>query len=74
MRAESTGMRGEKTVVIFDGTRQVLTMIDNEKKTYTEMTQEDAEKMGAQLSGMMAQIEKQMATMPPEQRARWNRR
>lgn len=69
MRAESTGMRGEKTVVIFDGTRQVLTMIDHEKKTYTEMTQEDADKLGAQLSGVMAQLEKQMAGMTPEQRA-----
>ena len=60
MRAESTDPRGEKTVVIFDGTRQVLTMIDTEKKTYTEMTKEDAEKLGAQMSGMMAQIQKQI--------------
>jgi hypothetical protein len=69
MRAESTGMRGEKQVMIFDGTRQVLIMIDNDKKTYTEMTKADADELGAQLTGMMAQIEKQLAGLPPEQRA-----
>ena len=69
MRAESTGPGGVKQVVIFDGARQVLTMIDNENKSYTEMTRDDAEKLGAQMSDAMAQIQKQLAGMPPEQRA-----
>jgi hypothetical protein len=69
MRAESTGPRGEKQVVIFDGTRQVLMMIDNEKKSYTELTQAEAEKFGSQMSDAMAQMQKQMASLPPEQRA-----
>ena len=69
MRAESTGPGGVKQVVIFDGARQVLTIIDAGNKSYTEMTKEDAEKLGAQMSDAMAQIKKQMAGMPPEQRA-----
>jgi YesN/AraC family two-component response regulator len=70
MRAESTGPGGVKQVVIFDGARQVLTMIDNQNKSYTEMTKEDAEKLGAQTSDAMAQMKKQLAGMPPDQRAK----
>lgn len=69
MRAESTGPRGEKQVVIFDGARQVLMMIDNEKKSYTELTQAEADKIGSQVSDAMAEMQKQMASLPPGQRA-----
>jgi hypothetical protein len=69
MRAESTGPRGEKQVVIFDGARQVLMMVDPAKKTYTELTQADVEKFGSQMSDAMAQMQKELAKMPPEQRA-----
>jgi hypothetical protein len=69
MRAESTAASGAKQVVMFDGTRKVLTMIDNEKRTYTEVTQQEAEQIGAQLSGAMEQLKKQMDALPPERRA-----
>jgi hypothetical protein len=69
MRAESSGATGGQMVVVFDGTKQVLTMIDTDKKTYSEMTEADVEKLGAQMSGAMAQMQQQMASMPPEQRA-----
>jgi hypothetical protein len=69
MRAESTGANGGKQIVVFDGTRQVLMMVDDAKKTYTEITKEDAEKLGAQMSAAMAQLKQQMDAMPPEQRA-----
>jgi len=69
MRAESSGATGAKQIVVFDGVKQVLTMIDPEKKTYVQMTQEDVEKLGAQLSDAVAQMQKQMANLPPEQRA-----
>lgn len=69
MRAESTAASGAKQVVMFDGTRKVLTMVDNEKKTYTEVTQQEAEQIGAQLADAMAQLKKQMDAMPPERRA-----
>ena len=51
MRAESTGMTGVKQVMIFDGTKQVMTTIDPDKKTYTEMTQADVDKIAEQMSG-----------------------
>ena len=69
MRAEATGARGEKQVVIFDGARQVLLMIDDQNKTYTELTKADADALGAQMSQAMAQIQKQLEGLPPEQRA-----
>ena len=70
MRAESSGARGEKMIVMFDGTKQVMTLIDNEKKTYSEMTKADVEAMGNQMSSMMAQMEDQLKNLPPEQRAK----
>ncbi|HET7696915.1 MAG TPA: DUF4412 domain-containing protein [Vicinamibacterales bacterium] len=69
MRAEATGPRGEKQVVIFDGTRQVLIMIDDQNKSYTELTKADADQLGAQMSQAMSQIQKQLESLPPEQRA-----
>ena len=69
MRAESTGATGEKMIVLFDGTKQVMRLIDNEKKTYTEMTKEDVDAIGGQMSAMMAQMEQQLKSLPPEQRA-----
>jgi hypothetical protein len=69
MRAETIGERGEKQIVVFDGTKKVMMLIDDSKKTYTEMSEADIEALGSQMSGMMAQIEQQMKNMPPEQRA-----
>lgn len=66
MRAESSGARGEKMIVVFDGAKQVMTLIDNEKKTYTEMTKADVDAMGDQMSSMMDQLK----NLPPEQRAK----
>jgi Domain of unknown function (DUF4412) len=69
MRAEATGPTGGKQVVVFDGVKQVMMLIDDAKKTYTEMTRADIDALGAQMSGMMAQLQEQMKNMPPEQRA-----
>ena len=69
MKAESTGESGSTRVVMFDGARKVLTMVDNDKKTYTEVTQQEAEQIGAQLSEAMAQLKKQMDALPPDRRA-----
>jgi hypothetical protein len=69
MRAESSGAAGRKQIVVFDATKQILTLIDPTKKTYTEMTKEDMDRLGGQVSAAMEQMKKQMATLPPEQRA-----
>lgn len=70
MRMETGGMRGSgKQVVIFDGTREVMLMIDDTNKTYTEMTKADVEALGGQVSAAMSQMQEAMKNMPPEQRA-----
>jgi len=65
MRAEMTGQAGESQVVVFDGPQQVLRLISTERKSYTEMTKADVERMGAQ----MVQMKEKLAQMPPAQRA-----
>lgn len=69
MRAANAGANGEQQTMVFDGTKQVLLMINDAKKTYTEMTKADADRLGAQMSDAMAQMQAQMASLPPAQRA-----
>ena len=61
---------GKNQIMIFDGAKQVLDIVDLDAKTYTEMTKEDVDRISQQLSGVMAQMQSAMANMPPEQRAR----
>ena len=68
MRADITGPDGPTTVV-FDGTKQVLYMINTDRKTYSELTKAEAEQMGSQLAGAMAQMQEALKGLPPEQRA-----
>ena len=69
MRAEMAGASGEKQIAVFDGARQVMMIIDQQRKSYTEITREDADRLGAQMSDAMAQMQKQLEAMPPERRA-----
>jgi hypothetical protein len=69
MRTEVADPRGAMQVVIFDGTKQVLILVDVTKKTYTEVTKAQLDQISAQMQGMMAQMQAQMASMPPEARA-----
>ena len=69
MRAESEAA-GRKMKMIFDGTAQVMRTVDDDAKSYTEMSKADMEKMSAQMSGAMAQMQEQMKNMPPEARKR----
>jgi len=61
---------GDSKVVIFDGARQVLEIVNTDQKTYRELTKADVDRLGEQVSGAMAQMQSQMANLPPEQRAR----
>ena len=70
MRAEMTGPTGETQIVVFDGPQQVMRMINVGRKSYTEMTKADADRMGAQVNTAMAGMKEQLAKMPPEQRAK----
>ena len=71
MRSESAGPNGSQ-IMVFDGAAEVMRTIDIAKKTYTEMTKADVERLGAQMSGAMAkmqQMQEQMKNMPPAARA-----
>ena len=70
MRAELTGATGEVQIVVFDGPQQVLRIISVPRKSYSEMTKADADRMGAQLAAAMAVMKDKVANMPPEQRAK----
>ena len=70
MRTESVSASGAKQVFVFDGTREVMLMIDDAKKTYSEITKADVEAIGAQMAGAMAQMEQMMKGMSPEDRKR----
>lgn len=70
MRAETAGRAGEKQAVVFDGAKQTLWIINEDRKTYNEMTKADVDRLGGQMSDAMAKMQEQMKNMPPEQRAR----
>ena len=62
--------------VIFRGDLNRVWMIDEQRRSYMEMTPETMQAMGRQMAGAgaqmnaaMAQMQAQMAQMPPEQRA-----
>lgn len=68
LRAENE-VRGEKQVVVFDGTAQVMRIINMDAKTYSEITKADVDRLGGQMQAAMAQMQAQMANMPPAARA-----
>ncbi len=70
MRAEMTSPSGDVQVVVFDGPEQMLRIISMPRKSYSEMTKADADRMGGQLAAAMAAMKDKIATMPPEQRAK----
>ena len=71
MRAETGGSGDSAQFVIFDGAKQVMWLVDPSRKTYSEMTKADAERMGGQMSAAMAQMQEQLKNLPPAQRAQF---
>ena len=69
IRASSTGMRDGSQVIIFDGLKKVMDIVDLDKKTYNEITKEDMDRLAAQMSDMASRMSQAMANMPPAQRA-----
>jgi hypothetical protein len=72
MRTESTGPDGSKVVVIFDSARQVMTMVNDANKSYSELSKADmdaAAAAAAQMSGSLAQMQEMMKNLPPARRA-----
>ena len=69
MRTEMAAGGGAGQVVIFDGPKQLMYMINLEKKTYSEMTKADIDRAGAQMSEATAKMQEAMKNIPPAQRA-----
>ncbi len=69
MRVEHDMPSGEKGAFLFDGVKQVVWIVNYDKKTYTEMTKADLDRMGQQMTDAMAKMQEAMKNLPPEQRA-----
>ena len=67
MRMELSGEDLDQ-IIIFRKDKDVFWFIDNNDKTYFEMTREDLQEMKAQIDEAMREIEEQMKDLPPEQR------
>ena len=67
LRVESQDSEN-KSVMIFDASKQVMWMINPGDNTYREMDKAQVDAMGQQMSKAMEQMQAQMANMPPEQR------
>jgi len=67
IRAESHD-NGTTQVFLFDATKQTALIIDMNKKSYTEITKADAERLRQQMDSAMGQMQAQLANLPPEQR------
>lgn len=70
MRVETAGQNGEKQAFVFDGSKQIMWMINYGRKTYSEITKADVDRVGGQVSDAMSKMQAQMQSLPPEQRAR----
>jgi hypothetical protein len=68
MRVDGGDKTGPTTSVIIDGSHKKLIVVEEKKKTYTELSEADMKRMRAQMDAMRAQMEERMKTMPPEQR------
>jgi hypothetical protein len=69
VRTEMASPSGVVNVTIFDGGKQVLYMVDPARKTYSEMTKADVDRLSAQVQGAVAQMQSQLEKLPPTQRA-----
>ena len=63
MRAEMADASGTQRAVIFDGAREVMLIVNADRKSYNEITRADVDRLAAQMQDMMAKV-------PPEMRAK----
>jgi len=69
LRVEGENPGSGKYLLIFDNTKQVMWMVDPQKKSYMEITKADVEGMANSMAQMKQQMEQAMANVPPAQRA-----
>lgn len=68
-RTEMVGPDGVTNVTIFDSGKQVLYNVDPVRKTYSEMTKADVDRLSVQMQASSAQLQSQIDKLPPAQRA-----
>lgn len=68
MRAE-THDNGRNNAVVYDATKQVVSVIDLTNKTYQEVNKSDLDQLKGQMDSAMAQMQEQLKNLPPQQRA-----
>src|SRR5690349_7882712 len=61
MRAQMAGRGGAENGVVFDGVKQAMYIIDDTKKTYSEITREDLDRLAAQMAQAQQQMQGAMA-------------
>lgn len=54
--------------MIYRGDKQLMWMVNEQDKSYTEVTKQDVEQISAKMDDAMKKLNEQMAKMPPEQR------
>ena len=69
MRAGMAGRGGDQSTFIFDGVKQSMLIVDDSKKTYSEITKDDVDRLASQMQQMQGAMQGAMANMTPEQRA-----
>jgi len=69
LRLEAQSEEGEDIVIIFRADRSLAWLIDQRDGTYVELTSEKIAKLREQLEAQRQQREKDLAKLPPEQRA-----
>jgi hypothetical protein len=67
--AQNIRIQGPDALMIFRGDQNVLWIVDQEKKTYSEMTQADVKAMSEQIKQASTQLQEQLKNVPPERRA-----
>jgi hypothetical protein len=68
IRVESRSS-GDESAFVFDGPKQTARLINVSKKTYMELTKADLDQMKGQMDAAMAQMQEQLRSLPPDQRA-----
>lgn len=68
-RVASDGMRNGQQLLIFDGLKQLMDIVDLDRKTYSEVTKQDMDRLASQVSDMASRMSQAMGNLTPAQRA-----
>src|SRR5262249_25197178 len=60
---------GRRNLVIYDATKQVVSIVDPADKSYREINKADMDQLKGQRDSAMAQLQEQLKNVPPQQRA-----